>query len=534
MTRSSTAADDDTAAGPPPIATLTSVPGARPRTHDQGMATWLAERRIAVSGVTLDDVVGLRAAKREVQSLIARLRFPERIREAGGELPRAVLLWGPAGTGKTTLARVIASALAEGSERAVPFYEVNGGDLTAARLFALRDHFTARPPSAGIAVVFVDEVDTIAMSRGHWTHTPASRQALYALLAVLDGLRATPNVLWLFTSNTEPDELDRALVRSGRMGWHVETTYPTRTERETLFRHFARGRRFAPDVDWAKAAEMLGPQTSGAEVRQILDDALALSLADRLDESDAPSAKRGHEGSRGASETAPPSGGDEDAVQPDWAHVVEALQRRGQVSDRHRSLDEHEIRIAAGHEAGHALLATLVGLPLGQIALDPTTGGAFTELEEPESPRATILCDGTALDRIAVGLAGQAAERLLFDPREVSLGSADDLERATALALRRIDAGMDAGFPLISRGAFGQAQPASLRDLAASAAAATLATQRARVERLLTEHEPALRALAARIAGAEHGQLGGQELRRALVEIGLPDPGPVLEGGAHL
>ena len=202
MTHSSTAtASADTATAPSSPPTLSTVPPTRSATHDQGMALWLAERRITVSGVTLDDVVGLRAAKREVQSLIARLRFPERIREAGGELPRAILLWGPAGTGKTTLARVVASALAEGSGRAVPFYELNGGDLTAARLFALRDHFAARAADAGIAVVFVDEVDAIAMARGHWVHTPASRQALYALLAVLDGLRATPNILWLFTPN---------------------------------------------------------------------------------------------------------------------------------------------------------------------------------------------------------------------------------------------------------------------------------------------------------------------------------------------
>jgi hypothetical protein len=89
---------------------------------------------------------------------------------------------------------------------------------------------------------------------------------------------------------------------------------------------------------------------------------------------------------------------------------------------------------------------------------------------------------------------------------------------------------MDAGFPLVSRDAFNPRQPLSLWDMAATAAAATLAAQRVRVDQLLADHEPKLRALAQRVADAENGQLGGEDLRRALLEIGLPGLGPVPEG----
>ena len=99
MTHSSAAtAAGDPDSAPSPITALSAV-AARPSRDNGAMATWLAERRVTASGETLDDVMGLTAAKREVQSLIARLRYPNRIREAGGEFPRAVLFYGPAGTG---------------------------------------------------------------------------------------------------------------------------------------------------------------------------------------------------------------------------------------------------------------------------------------------------------------------------------------------------------------------------------------------------------------------------------------------------
>lgn len=426
----------------------------------------------------LDDVIGLDAAKREVAALAARLATPsEHV-----PVPRGVLLWGPPGCGKTLLARVLTNLL--GGEGPAPMYAFGATELLERDAFArIAAHFEAHPARAA---VFVDELDLVGRARDDYRHTNASRRALYAALDVLDGLRRRDGVVWLFATSTAPHVLDEALLRPGRIDVRIEVGYPDRAEREYLLTRLASRVFVVGELDLARAAAMLGHRKSPAAINAVVQDALGLALAD---------------GTTGL----------------DWAHLAEAIRRDGNVADDDES-DEVRRRTAV-HEAGHAIVARLLGQPLTNVTIEARHGR--TDLDEAKPNR--LSHTDAFLGRVTtVRLAGLAAERLLFG--EPAIGAEADIASATMTALRRLDAGLDADFGPI---AWRRTESRAAADEAFTRVRGYLRARFAEAERLVGAHESAVRRFAVLLLAER--QLSGDRLDAALADA-LAEPATTPNG----
>ena len=480
----------------------------------EDFATWFASHEVEIRDLSLDAIVGLPAAKRELESLIVRLRNPEVFLAMGADLPRGIVAHGPPGCGKTLIARVLAGMLAapsrgnvlgvSGAEgiqaegRGVRFLEFSASELSPEKLIAWQRQSIV-DDSGRYTVVFIDEIDLIGKNRDNFLHSEATRASLFALLSVLDGLRPHDRVVFVAATNSDPDDLDPALVRAGRLGISVAVSLPDFAERKGLFEHYLVGRRLAETIDVQEAAELAGPNTTPADVRQMLDDGAALAMAD---------------GKPGMTQ----------------ASLNEAIQRRGKVAEVKRVPTAVSRRIVAAHESGHALVGVLVGRPPTSINTEKRDGTAVTVWEDI-GESGFLLTSGEILDFIAIGLAGLEAEKLLLGETETSLGSWQDLQSATTYALRRLDAGLDPGFPALDRDRFGTdhgQKSDRMADEAYAAISATMGTQRARAERLLTEHRDQLERLMEIVL--EERVLGGDRLPEVFRELGL-EPSPDAPAG---
>ena len=352
-----------------------------------------------MSKVTFADVAGVDEAKQELQEIVDFLKHPEKYRAVGARTPKGVLLVGPAGTGKTLLARAVAG------EAGVPFFSVAGSEfmemLVGVGAARVRDLFGQAKKTAP-AIIFVDEIESIGRMRGlgfSGGHDERE-QTLNQILVEMDGFSPNDNVMVMAATN-RPDLLDPALTRPGRFDRRVVLDLPDIEGRKAIIQIHMKGKPFTRDVDIEKLAKRT-VGFSGADIANMLNEAAILA------------ARAGRK-------------------EINNLDLEEAATKVKLGPQRKRMQSEEERKMTAYHEAGHALVAHYLPHvdPVHRISIVArgVTGGHT--LVPPSIDRYTET-KTRLLERIATLLGGRAAENLIFD--ELTTGAASDLEIASALA----------------------------------------------------------------------------------------------------
>jgi cell division protease FtsH len=349
------------------------------------------------TGVAWEDVAGLDEAKDELREVVDFLKEPERFSKLGARVPKGILLYGPPGTGKTLLAKAVAqeSGAAFFSQSASSFVEMFAG-VGAGRIRKLFD--TARKHAP--AIVFIDELDAVGTARSGTSFNREQDQTLNQLLVELDGFSNDPGVIVLAASN-RLDVLDPALLRPGRFDRQVLVSVPDLSGRRQILAVHTRDKPLAPGVDLDVVARRTAG-LGGADLENISNEAAIRA------------------GRAGRSLLL--------AEDFDWAleRILAGLQTS-------RVITEKEKRVVAYHEAGHALVAHLLGdaNPIQKVTIVPRGTALGYTLNLPEEDR-YIRTRDELIDEITMLLAGRAAEHVVFG--RISTGAANDLERVTAIA----------------------------------------------------------------------------------------------------
>ena len=352
--------------------------------------------------VTFDDVAGIDEAKEELEEIVEFLRNPQKFSRLGGKIPKGALLVGPPGTGKTLLARSVAG------EAGVPFFTISGSDFV--EMFVgvgasrVRDMFEQAKKNAP-CIVFIDEIDAVGRHRGagYGGGNDEREQTLNQLLVEMDGFEANEGVIIIAATNRK-DVLDPALLRPGRFDRQVTVGNPDIKGREKILGVHARKTPLGPDVDLRIIARGT-PGFSGADLANLVNEA-ALTAA--------------RVGRRFVTMEDFESAKDK---------VMMGAERRSMV------LTPEQKEKTAYHEAGHAI----VGLELPQCdpvykaTIIPRGGALGMVVSLPEIDRLNwhkSECE----EKLAMTMAGKAAEIIKYGEENVSNGPAGDIQQASALA----------------------------------------------------------------------------------------------------
>ena len=346
------------------------------------------------------DVAGQDEAKEALAEIVDFLHNPSKYNSIGATLPKGALLVGPPGTGKTLLAKAVAG------EAGVPFFSISGSDFV--EMFVgvgasrVRDLFKEASKMAP-CIIFIDEIDTIGKSRDNRLGGNDEReQTLNQLLAELDGFDPTKGVIVLAATN-RPEVLDQALLRPGRFDRRITVDRPNLAGRVATLQVHTRNIRLSEDVDLNKIAQATAGAV-GADLANLVNEAALRAV--RL-------------GRRAVNQ--------EDLLKS-FELVIAGSEKKGTV------LTEHEKKLVAYHEVGHALVAAKQKNtePVQKITIVPHTQGAlgFT-LQTPEEEKFLNTKD-EILAKIRVCMGGRAAEELIMHTQ--TTGAAQDIQQATSLA----------------------------------------------------------------------------------------------------
>ncbi|NJC94788.1 MAG: ATP-dependent zinc metalloprotease FtsH [Anaerolineae bacterium] len=353
--------------------------------------------------VTFMDVAGAEEAKEELSEVVEFLRNPQKYHDIGARIPRGVLLVGPPGTGKTLLARAVAG------EAKVPFYTISASEFVemfvgvgASRVRNLFEHAKATSPS----IVFIDELDAVGRRRGAGLGAvnDEREQTLNQLLVEMDGFDDRNEVIIIAATN-RPDVLDPALLRPGRFDREITVGLPDRKGREGILKIHSRSLRLAPNVDLLLMARST-TGFSGADLANLCNEAALIA------------AREGHE-------------------QVGMNDFEEALDRILLGAARSTLLNDHDRKVVAYHEAGHAVAAWLLpnADPVHKVTIIPR-GRALGVTEQLPGEDQVNYSREYLLARIAVMLGGRVAEELAIG--DITTGAENDLTEATRLARRMI------------------------------------------------------------------------------------------------
>ena len=353
--------------------------------------------------VTFADVAGEAEAKEELSEVVQFLRHPQKYHDIGARIPRGVLLVGPPGTGKTLLARAIAG------EAGVPFFTISASEFVemfvgvgASRVRDLFEKAKATAPS----IIFIDELDAVGRRRGAGLGAvnDEREQTLNQLLVEMDGFDDRHEVILIAATN-RPDVLDPAILRPGRFDREVTVGLPDRKGREGILKIHTRGLRLGPDVNLLIVARST-TGFSGADLANLCNEAALIA------------ARAGHD-------------------QVSMQDFEEALDRIILGAVRSTILSDHDRRVVAYHEAGHALAAWLLphADPVHKVTIIPH-GRALGVTEQIPGEDQVNYSREYLLSRITVMLGGRTAEELAIG--DITTGAENDLVEATRLARRMV------------------------------------------------------------------------------------------------
>ena len=350
--------------------------------------------------VTFEDVAGVDEEKEELEEVVEFLKNPKKFTDMGARIPKGVLLVGQPGTGKTLLAKAVAG------EAGVPFFIISGSDFV--EMFVgvgasrVRDLFEQAKRNAP-CIIFIDEIDAVGRQRGAGLGGghDEREQTLNQLLVEMDGFAANEGVIVLAATN-RPDVLDKALLRPGRFDRQIVVGAPDVKAREQILEVHSRKKRLADDVDLKIIAKNTSG-FSGADIENVLNEAALLAARRDKDEI-------------GMREI-------EDAM----VKVTMGPEKKTRVRN------EHEKKLVAYHEAGHAVVSKFLPTqdPVHEISIVPRgMAGGYTMYRPTEDK--SFISQTYMEESIISLLGGRVAEALVL--HDVSTGASNDIERATKLA----------------------------------------------------------------------------------------------------
>jgi AFG3 family protein len=350
--------------------------------------------------VKFNDVAGLEEAKEEIQELVSFLKDRQDYTKLGAKIPKGILLVGPPGTGKTLMGKAVAG------EAGVPFIYASGSDFV--EMFVgvgasrVRNLFT-EAKKLSPCIIFIDEIDAIGRARRKnksMQSNDEQENTLNQMLQELDGFDTNSGVIVLAATNRQ-DVLDKALLRAGRFDRLIYFDLPNYNERKAIFKIHIKGLKLAENIDIGLLASQT-PGFSGADIANLCNEAALIAARNKK----------------------------ESVEQVDF---MEAMDRTiAGLERRSRIIPDHEKKVIAYHEAGHAVISKVLDKVENLVKVSIIPRGRSLGANWYREEERQLHSQSQLLNKMCAALGGRAAEEIKFG--ETTSGALDDLEKVTKMA----------------------------------------------------------------------------------------------------